>query len=187
MKSETVKDQKREYIKTWREGGYKYAIVATVRYDDHCGNGHNSFTITADIYSSETRRRRDGYFRGVGGWIAGGCYHDKIKRRVPELAPFVKWHLCDAENGPMHYIENSLYFAGHCPRFMRRENESPNYPADWAFFAEHVALGAVPSDPENTAGLEKMTADELKNWLIARKPELMAAFKRDVESLGFVF
>ena len=187
MKNEIIKNQKREYTKTWINGGLKYAIVAKVRHDDECGNGHNSFAITANIYSSETRSRRDGYIRGVGGWIMGGCCHDEIKRHVPELAPFIKWHLCDAENGPMHYIANALYYAGHCPRYMPGENESPNYPANWARFSVHVVLGGVSSDPKDTAPLEKMTAGELKGWLIARQPELLAAFRRDVESLGFVF
>lgn len=185
--SKLIKNQSKEYTRRWECGGVKYAIVAKVRHDDRCGNGHNSFAITADVYSSETRSRRDGYFRGVGGWIMGGCCHEVVAKHVPELAPLIKWHLCDTENGPMHYMANALYHAGHCKRWARSEGESENYTADWKDFASHVVLGAVASDPATTETLEKMSPDELKAWLVARQPALMDAFRRDVEALGLVF
>ena len=69
-----------------------------VRYDDECGNGHNSFAITADIRPVDHRR----------GGGAGGCLHDEVAKHFPELAPFIKWHLCSSD-GPMHYIANTVY------------------------------------------------------------------------------
>ena len=83
--------------------GEKADIIATVRYDDRCGNGHNTFSITADIYKAG--RRSD------SAWMAGGCCHDDIAKHFPKLAPFIKWHLTSA-NGPLHYVANTVYHAG---------------------------------------------------------------------------
>lgn len=187
QKSILTKKQEKTYTRLWTESGVKYAIVAKVRHDDCCGNGHNSFAITADIYSSKCRARRDGYYRGVGGWISGGCQHEEVAKHLPKLRQFIRWHLCDTEGGPMHYKANALYHAGHTPRWMPLPGESVNYPADWPVFASHVVLGAVQGDPATTGPLEKMTTPELEAWLDARQAALLEAFRRDVEALGLIF
>ena len=79
--------------------GKNAVIKAEVRYDDQCGNGHNSFAITGEIY---TPGRRD--------VEACGCLHDDIAKHFPELTPFIKWHLTSS-NGPLHYIANTTYWA----------------------------------------------------------------------------
>lgn len=76
------------------------AIWAHYRYDDECGNGHNSFSITASVRVP-----------GMRDIAAGGCMHEEIAKAFPELAPFIKWHLCSSD-GPMHYIANTVYQAG---------------------------------------------------------------------------
>lgn len=73
-----------------------------IRFDDNCQNGHQSFAITADITTAESRRKRD--------IAAGGCLHDEITAVFPELAPLIKWHLTSTD-GPMHYIANTVYHA----------------------------------------------------------------------------
>ena len=83
-------------IKSWENGS---TLTAEVRFDDQCGNGHNSFAITGTI--------RDKYGKEIGG----GCCHDEISRVFRELKPLLKWHLCSTD-GPMHYISNTLYLAG---------------------------------------------------------------------------
>jgi hypothetical protein len=65
---------------------------ACLRYDDACGNGHNSFGLTLD------------------GENFGGCMHDEIEQYIPEYADLIKWHLCSTE-GPLHYIANTVYWA----------------------------------------------------------------------------
>ena len=80
-------------------------ITANVRYDDECGNGHNSFSITAEIRALDRRKYREGQ-----GWMAGGCCHEEIAKAFSELAPLIKWHLCSSD-GPMHYIANTIYLA----------------------------------------------------------------------------
>lgn len=78
-------------------------ITAHVRFDDQCGNGHNTFSITADIVTPASKRR--------GDIEAGGCLHDDVAKAFPELAPFIKWHLCSTD-GPLHYPGNVIYMAG---------------------------------------------------------------------------
>jgi hypothetical protein len=82
--------------------GVGATITAKVRYDDDCGNGHNTFSITADVVTPASKRRND--------IEAGGCLHEDIARVFPELAPFIKWHLVSSD-GPMYYVANTLYHA----------------------------------------------------------------------------
>lgn len=105
MSTETVtpsvltKHQVRTYgpkpISGW---GGPAVITATVRYDDQCGNGHNTFSITGSIDATSGRDRD----------IAGGMLHEEIAKAFPELAPILKWHLCSSD-GPMYYIENTAF------------------------------------------------------------------------------
>lgn len=74
------------------------SMIVELRFDDQCGNGHNTFSITGEI-----RGRR-------GGFVAGGCLHDEIAKYFPEYAGFIKWHLCSTE-GPMHYVANTIWHA----------------------------------------------------------------------------
>lgn len=88
----------RSFPGNWGPGA---RLHAELRYDDECGNGHNDFAITAII--SGARYRHD------NGSI--GCAHDDIAQVFPELAHLIKWHLCSSE-GPIHYIANTIHFAG---------------------------------------------------------------------------
>lgn len=77
--------------------GEKSPGRVSLRYDDTCGNGKNSFGITM-----ESRSQVVNYY--------GGCMHDTIRKVFPEYAHLIKWHLFDT-NGPMHYTANTLYYA----------------------------------------------------------------------------
>lgn len=79
-------------------------ISATICFDDECGNGHNTFSITADVVTPASKRK--------GDIEAGGCLHKDIERVFPELAPLIKWHLCSTD-GPMHGIANAIYHASN--------------------------------------------------------------------------
>jgi len=102
MESKLTKSQRKTYgpkpIAGYGAGGY---ITATVKFDDECGNGHNTFAITADVITNESKRRND--------IQAGGCLHDGVSRLFPMLAPAIKWHLCSTD-GPLHYIANTVYW-----------------------------------------------------------------------------
>lgn len=102
-------------------------LTATVRYDDQCGNGHNSFAITGVVVTPASKRRHD--------IEAGGCLHDDIARVFPELAPFIKWHLCGA-NGQIHYMANTVYHAGDRDHWGLRAGE----------FRQHTSRGPYQAD-----------------------------------------
>lgn len=101
-----------------------------VRFDDECGNGKQSFAITATIRTDESRRRRD--------IQAGGCLHEDIAKVFPELAHLCKWHLMDAD-GPMCYIANTTYLAGDRDCNGRRKGDVSSYET-WVRFG-NVPLG----------------------------------------------
>jgi hypothetical protein len=70
--------------------------------------------MTADIYTTyrhvgeHTTKTEDGKIL----WMDScGCQHDAISKNFPELAKYIKWHLCSSD-GPMHYPGNALYLAG---------------------------------------------------------------------------
>lgn len=100
---------RQKWISEWRvaKPGYgKGAIIqAEVRFDDSCRNGHNTFAVTGTITTANRNSRGQDI-------IAGGCLHDEIAKAFPELAHLIRWHLCDADTGPMHGVANALYFAG---------------------------------------------------------------------------
>lgn len=93
-------------IKGYGEGA---TISAELRFDDECGNGHNTFSITADV-TIPSKRKSNGYYGRVD--VAGGCLHEDIARVFPELAPLIKWHLVSTD-GPMHYVANTTYHASN--------------------------------------------------------------------------
>lgn len=91
----TIKNQTIQKVKVI--GNEK--LVVTIRHDDQCCNGHNSFSITGTL--SEGRKE-----------VAWGCLHEEVARFFPELRPYLKWHLCSTD-GPMHYAANTVYLAGY--------------------------------------------------------------------------
>lgn len=107
---------KQRWVSNPRPAGDDYpagsTIKAGVSFDDECGNGHNSFAITATV--TNPRRRND--------HEACGCLHDDVARVFPELAGLIKWHLV-ATNGPMHYIANTVYHASDRDHNGKRKGE----------------------------------------------------------------
>ncbi len=102
MNTVLVKHQKK--VTDWKEyeeHGQTYRIRSTVRYDDECGNGHNSFAVTGEI---EHKRGNHRFYEH-----SGGCIHDKVGKWFPEIKPLIKWHLTSSD-GPMHYTANTLHY-----------------------------------------------------------------------------
>lgn len=152
-----IKKQEKKFVKYYEEEGKQYKIDVTVSYDDRCGNRNNSFAITADLY------KRDKNNKLV--WESSGCLHELIVKHFPEFKKFVKWHLFDSD-GPMNYLSNTMYFVG------KKDFDAARTSALW---------------PDATDEELSLPADELKAKLIERLPGLIGEFKKDVESLGFVF
>jgi hypothetical protein len=123
-------------------------VKAEVHFDDRCGNGHNTFSITGEMRNSRY------------GGATSGCIHKEISEAFPELAPFIKWHLCSTD-GPLHYIANTVYFA-------KQGN------------LEFARSSAIWPDADIWQLCDK-------EQLLSRLPQLLADFRRDVESLGFTY
>jgi hypothetical protein len=83
--------------------GTKWLLHAEVRFDDNCGNGHNSFAVTGHGWEGVWKSR---------DWDVGGCIHDMIEKAFPELKHLIRWHFMSSAGG-MHYIANSTYLAGN--------------------------------------------------------------------------
>ena len=118
--SKLVKNQKITRTKTI--GNER--LTVTIRHDDECGNGHNTFSITASLAEPKSISRPS-ELEGQRLWttVARGMLHDEVARFFPELEPLLKWHLCSTD-GPMHYVANSLYHAGDKDCWGLRKGES---------------------------------------------------------------
>ncbi len=199
-----VKSQKKTFgPRFYTENGRQYRITAKVRYDDQCGNGHNTFSITADIdeksvYGQEWRDS------------SGGCCHDEVAKHFPELAPLIKWHLTSSD-GPMHYVANTVYHATeHGPTsawvyYEDGENGIKRVCLKYCDLdeAEKICKNKgytmeIDAKTAKTANLDharssavwpEATQEQLLSMetLLERLPALMAEFKKAVESLGFVY
>lgn len=77
-------------------------IFVTIELADECKNGHQDFSITADIYQAG-KPKTDRYY------IVGGCCHEEILKAFPEFKIFVDLHLCDYLGAPMHAVSNMYY------------------------------------------------------------------------------
>lgn len=119
-----------------------YRISVLLRFDDECGNGHNTFSITAQLYGGPFQAQLP-----QGEPVMCGAIHDIIERYVPEVAHLVKWHLCSTD-GPMHYIVNTVYLAGDRDCHGKRKGEP------WSF-AQAVQFGSVPIKHKISDGFAK--------------------------------
>ena len=122
-----VKDQVKTYRGEWIDSDGEHVVIASVRHDDRCGNGHNTFSVTGTVY-------------GPNGHRSSGCVHDVISAHIPELAQFIQWHLVSTD-GPMHYSANTVYLAGNRDHFGLKAGE----------FRQHLSRGGqnggVPGVP----------------------------------------
>lgn len=205
-------------IKTYRaeytdEHGQPCVLVAKARYDDECKNGHNTFSITGNLYDRSEHIPYEGNTTNAKGkrlWLGScGCLHDDIAARIPELAPFIKWHLVSSD-GPMHYVANSMYHAKAIPKEQdkyyaylsepitgvrkllkivdgntkteldARYGDRMSYEPHYNSMAKEADLEAARSCAVwPDAGLSDFTKENLE----ARLPALVADFKRDMTAL----
>ena len=105
-KKQVKKTSKRSFS-SYEKGA---TIQAEIRYDDECGNGHNSFAITGTIT----------------GYGPCGCIHEEIEKHFPELKKYIKWHLMNSD-GPWEYIANTTYLASNKDCWGRVKDEPCNF------------------------------------------------------------
>ena len=125
-RSVVVKSQFKTFSKTIRYDGHPATITIEVRYDDQCGNGHNSFSITGSIRFPKLCSYDS---------VVCGCIHKEIAKHMPELAKYIKWHLFDSHQ-PMHYVANTVYLAGNLDHWGLAKGE----------FRQHTSRGPRQAD-----------------------------------------
>jgi len=215
--SRLTKDQSLTEFKTWTENKQRYKLTVTIRYDDRCGNGHNTFSVTGVLHVN-------------GRWDSCGCLHDLIQERVPKYSHLIKWHLVSSD-GPMHYIANTLYHVSDRDCWGLRKGErrqirngktgklswrsaildsqgqevEPDkyfdsdtkppitYTVEYVPW-EHIGEGkACELDLARSTAVwpdataTELLAPDLEAKLTARLPRLLDEFRRDIEALGFTY
>lgn len=97
--NEVKKSNDLRYTATKIVGSKK--IIVKIGLNDECKNGHQDFTITANIYEKD----RNGRYV----FSCGGCCHDEILKYFPQFKLFVDLHLSDYSGAPMYAVENGFY------------------------------------------------------------------------------
>ncbi len=137
MNSILIQKQTKVLRKIFTEDRQRYLLIVTLRYDDDCKNGHNTFSMTGEVWKAN----KDGQAYGRDCKMCG-CLHDTITKHFPELAQYIKWHLCSSD-GPMYYIEKTVHLASErdCWGLLKDErkqivNGRTKLPA-WEMFAQN--------------------------------------------------
>ena len=79
-----------------------FDAVIKIKLNDECKNGHQDFSITANIFKhGEPKTERNS--------LGAGCCHDAILKIAPEFKQFVNLHLCDKDGIPMYASTNGYY------------------------------------------------------------------------------
>lgn len=162
--------------KLFIENNQEHKVVVSIHYNDKYENGHNTFSITGAIVVKKQNGCWEDY--------SCGCIHDEIEKHFPELKKYIKWHLMSSD-GPMHYVNNTLYLAGDRDCWGNRRGDEPILGEGKE--REFDSARKVAVWPEATDEQLSLPPEELRILLLNRLPALVEEFKKDVEELGFVF
>ena len=202
--SRLIKNQKQTFTREFMEYDEIQVLTVTLRYDDECGNGHNTFAMAA-TQRHKVSRQID----------CCGCMHKTIVQVFPEFEHLVKWHLCSSD-GPMHYIANTVYHADqHGPdkchiKFNDAKNGLSMSSLKYCSILEGEQIARTHSDlysiaidqkTEKAANLnaarssaiwpdatdEELLADDLEAKLTLRLPALLDTFCYTMVTLGFEY
>lgn len=155
------------------EDGKKYVFIATLRFDDECGNGHNTFSITGELWRSGASGAKLG-----SDCIECGMLHKRFAKMWPHMAKYIKWHLTSTD-GPLHYVANTLFWVGIAQKGgdkYRSADDACNFVRDTAVWPELLDEEILNTDE---ATFKKRLEDRL--------PALMVEFQKDMEALGFTW
>lgn len=135
------------------------------------GNQLPYFSITLE--REEKKRNNRWYDAG------GGAALEEIAENFPALAPLVKWHLCDQDGTPMHYLANAIFWyeiatgVRECGPRETKESAMKSFRS-CAIWTDHV------SDPG-------VSVDVMRKLLPSRLPSLRATFKREMAEADVTF
>jgi len=170
---------RKTWTKNYREDGKEYTITATANFESLSGQ-HPYFSITGDIKQG-TR------------WESGGCLHDEIIKHFPNLRKYIKFHLVSTDE-PMHYLANSLYWAGLQGWTDGKKNSPPNYDylvstCLWGILDEDQEIDLtqflgegdknLPKNKEKSVALTEILMSRLSKIQTEFKYEMMKLFSED--------
>lgn len=144
--------------------GQGRTLIATAQIHQ-LGNQEPYFSVTGGQYTTK-RVSGEPYHKGLGYMESGGMLHDDVEEFVPELQPYLKWHLCSVLSGPMHYLANATYHF-----------KEGNYEA----FKSTAVIGSIPEDIGYDWGSHDLPT--VKHLLDLRLPLLIEAFRDDMVQL----
>jgi hypothetical protein len=191
----------------YTERGERFRIRVEYGIDYEFARTHRQtadFSITGETMVQARNNR----------WIEDsvGMIHDEIRAHMPQLAPYLKWHLVGPD-GPMYYYQNAGYWfqIAQGAKATYSENNNPIEA-----FKRVIVFGAFPGDeapPELAQDLEhgrwrrpgaslwkgpkewspgtsasrffkNATWPDVQAWLAERLPKLLAAWVVDMNELG---
>lgn len=140
---------------------YKGALVVAQISFETLGNQLPRFSITGGVHFN---------YRADTSPSIGGCIHDILEKVWPRsIKPFTKFHLWDMR-GPMHYIPNSLFWAGFEGFCDGEKNSPPN-------FENFKGTAAWPEMTEKEfSEFRALSREDATAKLEARLPALKAEF-----------
>ena|SRR5579864_7669255 len=154
--STLTKSQKKTFgpkpISGWGTGAL---IKAEVRYDDECGNGHNSFSITGTIYIPGDRES-PGYFRTRKLRIDSKFASELIKAMKDTANKFDLW-----AKGEQEMQDREAEEKRKSREAIRQQRMKEAGPDMFKWFEQNVAALTVAATVCETNGQEH-TADVLK-------------------------
>lgn len=167
---------KKNYSRQYTKRGEKYEITAEADITS-LGNQHPYFSLTADIVriAKSGRRVED----------SCGCLHDEIKKHFPKLAKYIRWHLVSVDE-PVHYLANSLYWAGLQGWTDGKESSPPRLDylkstCQWEGDDKILRLLTGRGNKKNI--INRIKSAILTRILNNRKAAVMAAFLHDMAEL----
>ena len=160
-----------ERTTAWEEHGKRMRLTARFGLR-RMGGQDPYFSVTADL-------DQQGKERGLWEEVGGGCMHEEIEHRLPELVPLIRWHLVSMTTGPMHYYENGKYWWER--HIMHTPTDPYQHKGHLDCFKSTVVFGVLPG--EDDALLEHLaTPERFREWMIGRLPLVMERFRADMQT-----
>ena len=132
-----------------KESKRLYLVEGKLELSLHKGNKSPYFSITADIWIATQSGRKD---RRYHESIAGGCCHGAILAANKTYADIIALHLSDIDGVPMSAYANGYYYLHH------------------EEYGIAIAAKHFRTTLEQATELQKLTKEELKEWVETQKP-----------------
>jgi hypothetical protein len=194
VKTFPARTYKDEYGKT------RFA-TAQLRYDDECGNGHNSFAITGTEGFCDVAHLIKWHLTGADGpmhyivntvYLAGNRDHrgllkgEKRQLRNGKTKQGVWERVVRNEKGESVAVGKWID-SDEAPKELLTVAWEPVWIVGEGKERDLNAARNAAVWPEATDEQLCASPEELERMLLERLPTLMAEFKRDIESIGFTY